>query len=364
MESGMESAVRPSTETRSISRSRSWGRPCSRACMRSATDSDAQSGTEADARSSARRNRCPLGFSEMQIAILSVLKAHSQVIAYWQIAESVTSGYGLAATEGVVRGALERLFPRGFLVRRRAARGRAQGNRYAFASEPCPHILPYCLNTESGMEPNMESVTQSDETANPSILQEKIERENLSISSGESEKLNAIHKLEALTEDDMAYHWPNLAGMGFGTCQIRQIIERLTQVTIGAEKVMQGLTHAEWELEAGTMRDKSGQQVANPANWVFSILAKQGYYRRPQGYVSPLEQAALDATAEAERVKLAHEAHKKSAFDAWLLELPPDERAAITMPTNGAIKMPGDTALRLHFKDHVWPKILTDRGAI
>jgi hypothetical protein len=113
----------------------------------------------------------------MQIAILSVLKAHSQVIAYWRLPRASRPAMGLRPREGVVRGALERLFPRGFLVRSRVVRGRAQGNRYAFASEPCPHISPYCRNTESGMEPDMESVTQSGENAAPSILKEKIDKE-------------------------------------------------------------------------------------------------------------------------------------------------------------------------------------------
>ena len=361
MESGMESVAQSGAEVWNRPRGRSRNRPCSRACMRPATDAGMESGTETSTRSAARQARCPRGFSEMQIAILSVLKAHPQVIAHWQIAESVTSGYGLAATEGMVRGALERLFPRGFLVRTRAARGRAQGNRYVFASEPCPYISSYDHNMESGMEPNTEPATQSGENAAPSILKEKIDKENLSISSEDAGSCIAVRKLEALTEDDIAYHWPTLAKAGFGTCQIRQIIERLAQVDIGAEKVLQGLTHAEWELATGTMRDKSGQQITNPMHWVFFILAKQGYYRRPEGYVSSQEQAELDAAMEEKKIAEAREARKKTAFDAWVSELSSEERSFIITPPGSRNWMPEDTALRLHFKAHVWPEILANR---
>ncbi len=57
---------------------------------------------------------------------------------------------------------------------------------------------------------------------------------------------------------------------------------------------MQGLTFAEWELDRQCMKDAKGNAVAAPLNWVFSILATQGYYPRPSGYVSPVEQAERD----------------------------------------------------------------------
>ena len=95
-----------------------------------------------DKQAFARRSRCPLGFSEMQIIILSLLKVHTQVIAYWQIADHIGRIFEITATEGAVREALERLARRGFLIRTRAALGKTQGNRYAFASDPCPIFCP------------------------------------------------------------------------------------------------------------------------------------------------------------------------------------------------------------------------------
>jgi len=249
------------------------------------------------------------GFSEMQIAILSLLKGRPSLIAYWQIAEAITITYDIQATEGAVRGALERLGVRGFLVRSRAAAGRAQGNRYAFSADPCPHIMPPDF-TESDMEAPMEPDVPSCQKITPSFLTEKTDRKNLSVFSGEKDSGNVILQLESLTEDDVSFHWPNLAKARFGTCQIRQILARLLQVGIGAENLAQGLTYAEWELEHGIMRDKNGEPVTHPLNWVFSSLARTGYYRRPQDYISPQEQAEIDAAEENEHRKKARDARK------------------------------------------------------
>lgn len=329
----------------------------SRTCTQTGTDADTCTGTDASTKAALRKAQCPLGFSEMQIAILSLLKARLPLIAYWQIAEAITITYDIQATEGAVRGALERLGSRGFLVRSRAATGRAQGNRYAFSADPCPHIMPPDF-TESGMEASMEPDVSSCKKVTPSFLTEKTDRKNLSVFYEEQNSETAIHRLESLSEEDVAFHWPNLAKAGFGTCQIRQILARLFQVGIGAEKLAQGLTYAEWELEHGTMRDKNGEPVAHPLNWVFSSLARTGYYRRPQGYISPQEQAEIDAAEEDEWLKKAREARKKSAFEAWCSGLSPEGKNIIAAPGNRAFSMPEDTALRQHFFHKVWPDIL------
>ncbi|MBD5557633.1 MAG: hypothetical protein HDQ92_03510 [Desulfovibrio sp.] len=332
-------------------------RPCSRACMQTGADAGIQPSTETPAKTASRKARCPLGFSEMQIAILSLLKAQPPLIAYWQIAEAITRLYGLDATEGAVRGALERLGKRGFLVRSRCATGRAQGNRYAFSSDPCPHISPPSF-PEPGAETPTEAATPTGENPMSSFLKEKTDRRNLSVFSEEQAAPSASQRLEFLCEEDIAFHWPNLSKIGFGTCQIRQILGCLFQVGLGAENLAQGLTHAEWELEQGAMRDKNGEPVSHPLNWVLSSLARTGYHRRPQGYVSPQEQAKRDAASEGERLKIAREERKNSAFEAWRSGLSPKEKRAIVAPENRAFPMPEDTALRQHFLREIWPVLL------
>ena len=365
MNSGMNSPVYPGAFLWSQACGPVRNRPCSRACMQTGADATAQANTETPAKTVLRKACCPLGFSEMQIAILSLLKAQPLLLAYWQIAEAVTRLYGIAATEGAVRGALERLGKRSFLVRSRCATGRAQGNRYAFSADPCPYISPPGFpepSAEPGAETPTEATATTGENPAPSLLKEKTDRRNLSVFSGEHDPPSASQRLESLSEEDIAFHWPNRAKIGFGTCQVRQILGRLFQVGLGAENLAQGLTHAEWELEQGAMRDKNGEPVSHPLNWVFSSLARTGYYRRPQGYISPKEQAERDAAAEGERLRIAREERKNSAFEAWRSGLSPEEKRAIVAPENRAFPMPEDTALRQHFLREIWPLLLKNEA--
>ena len=327
--------------------------------MQSGTDADTHSGMESGMEYASRNNRCPLGFSFVQIAILSVLKDCQAVLAYWRIAQYITGAYGLQVTEGAVRGAMERLFRRGFLLRSRAVAGHTKGNHYAFSPDPCRHIRPYSPSMESDTDSGMESAAHSGENTAPSILK-KIERRNTLSISSEKASQDAVSRLESLTEDDIAFHWPELSRLDFGTHQIRQILQRLEQTGTGPEQVIQSLAHAEWALAAGRMYDSTGKPVANPVNWVFTILARQGYYPRPEGYVSPQEQAELDAAKETERLTAAYEARQTAEADAWIARLPPDERNAILGPQNGVVRMPEDVILRRHFRAEVWPTLRSE----
>lgn len=90
-----------------------------------------------------RNGRCPKGLSLLQIAIISVLKGPaSECIAYWQIAQIIRDHYKIETSEGAVRGALERLKPRKFLLAKRAAIGKIKGNHYIFNVDPCSYIQP------------------------------------------------------------------------------------------------------------------------------------------------------------------------------------------------------------------------------
>lgn len=322
---------------------------CSLACMQSGMADNVQEGMLLPA----KEGRCACGFSGLQINVLSVLKARHEVISYWQIATLVQSVFDQQTTEDAVRGALSRLYRQGFLVRQRAGRAHLKGNRYAFNADPCRLIKPYTQLRLPDMECTERNGMHSVESGPTSILEE-IDRKNLSISSEKPGNGKITGLLEALSEEDIAFHWPELARLGFGTHQIRQIVSRLAQVDIGTEHVMQGLTHAEWELVANRMRDKAGNPIANPVSWVFKILATQGYYPRPDGYRSPQEQAASDAEEEAKREAAAYEAHQAAEFDAWVIRLTSEERKAILGPQNGSLHMPPDVILRRHFRTEVW----------
>ena len=83
MNFGMNSPVYPGALLWSQACGPARNRPCSRACMHTGADAGVQPSTETPAKSALRKARCPLGFSEMQIAILSLLKAQPPLLAYW-----------------------------------------------------------------------------------------------------------------------------------------------------------------------------------------------------------------------------------------------------------------------------------------
>ena len=150
--------------------------------------------------------------------------------------------------------------------------------------------------------------------------------------------------------------------------QIGQIIRRLEQINVKKDKVINGLNHAEWALENGCMKDAKGEPVDNPVNWVFSILARQGYYPRPPGYVSPEEKMEQDAAIEAERLKRAQEARFVSEYALWLTELSPEEREGIAPEKDTSAlpreekMIPAEVRLELYFKEHVWPGLRQKKG--
>lgn len=348
----MESSVEPHMEKVTQAWSSSRTLACRYACTESAVDAATECGMDT-------RFRCAQGFSALQINILSVIKAHTEVLAYWQIAQIVHKHYGGEPSEGAVRGALERLFPRDFLLRSRATRGRLKGNRYALARDPCA-LIPPC---NAGMEANTEPGAHSDGQRPPSFLKEETERKTLSISSQEA---SAERRLDELSEEDIAFHWPTLARDGFGTDQVRQICQRLRKIGLLPDKVLQGLAHAEWETARGGRTDAQGKPIARPAHWVFETLARQGYYPRPAGYVSPQEQAERDAALEQTRLAEALDARLEAAQTAWTAQLSPEEKTRILQTRhpagNGPVRIPESVILRSHFRAEVWPSLQRGEG--
>lgn len=121
----------------------------------------------------------------------------------------------------------------------------------------------------------------------------------------------------SLSQKRVEATWPTLAAAGFGTHQIEQIVAALVELGKPTDRIVQSLDHAEWELESGKMADKDGRPVADPCSWVFRSLSRTGYYRRPQDYVSPEEQAARDEEAQARSVALARQKAEQAQFETW-----------------------------------------------
>lgn len=321
--------------------------PCMQPCRITAV----QAGKEQAIQVPVRPGRCPLGFSRLQIGILSLVKSNPGVLAYWQFAEILGTAWSLEITESAVRGAISRMPRHAFLLRSRARTLSHSGNLYTLSADPCSHISPLT-----------ESVRYSVQTGGHagncnSLSSRQIEIKDLSVSWD-----HATLRLLALSESDYALHWPKLATAGVGVSLIEQAVAALRKLGKSMDKIIEGLDHAEWELEHGTMFDKEGRQVADPASWVFRALATNGSYRRPKGYVSPEEQKLLDATEEANRRKAALEIWLVQEFELWRNMLAPDEIEGLLpqpKPSEPSIR---ESLLRAHFRKHVWPEILTAKS--
>lgn len=92
--------------------------------------------------------------------------------------------------------------------------------------------------------------------------------------------------------------YPNLYRAGFGLHQLQQVEQRLGDANLPTDMVRDSLGFAEYELEHDLMRDSKGNPVDSPADWLFKCLCKSGVYRRPKGYIDPLEAARCELEAQ------------------------------------------------------------------
>ena len=103
------------------------------------------------------------------------------------------------------------------------------------------------------------------------------------------------------------------------------------------------------------MRDKNGEPIASPVSWVFSILAKQGYYPRPHDYISPQERAELDAAEEKSRLTAARKARFEAEYSAWEACLSETQRQSI-LAGHGHKFGPQHILLKNHFRTQILQK--------
>lgn len=297
---------------------------------------------------------CRKGLSAAQINIIGLLLAIGPTVTpYKQISTELERVYSMKRTPGAVRRSVERLVNRGYLRRKQAKVGTSQGVTFTLIQEMlCPYIRPAGQCVCGPVPPGVHPGVRPDAVSVPSIL-EKTDRNILSISSEKSKRYAAL--LEALSEEDFAFHWPELAKAGFGTIQIRQIMERRAQVGETLEHILQGLTYAEWELASQCMTTHKGEPVSTPLNWVFKILATQGYYPRPKAYISPEEQAERDRELTVRREKEAYEARLEAEAEAWIASLTPDARQEILGANDRLTVIPPPVRLRQYFRQNIWP---------
>ncbi len=180
--------------------------------------------------------KCEMGLSEKQINILCIIKNCHFPLTNKRISELLSNHFKTEATEDSIRGIIGRLKKNKIIKSEPYKKGQLKGSRFIFTSLVCEHIS--MLENYSKKIP----CVQVDDNLNHSSF--KIDRKNnLSILKNED---NDVHlaRLKNLSEEDIKNTFPNLSSIGFGTNQIRQIIESLSKNQISHENVFQGMIYA------------------------------------------------------------------------------------------------------------------------
>lgn len=154
------------------------------------------------------------------------------------------------------------------------------------------------------------------------------------------------------TDDDVKFYWPSLASLGFGKQQLDQIELKLSKVGKSFENIPRSLDHIEWELQNGGLVDGKGTPVSKPLDYCFIALAKTGYYRKPNGYLTPEEQAALEAEEATKKVIEANERRKLAEFTAWQSGLTNEDKRKI-IEAKGKLRPPDDVCLRDYYRTNI-----------
>lgn len=176
-----------------------------------------------------------------------------------------------------------------------------------------------------------------DVTKKSGFKEEEVESEGKTIwqdNIDENENLNPIESLLSLTNVRIRQFFPCLTNMGFGTTQIRQIVDAQKRVGGGCELIMRSMHYVEFELanmesDPKLGRDAKGQPYG--LGYIFQGLSRNGEWRKPTGYLSPAEKELEERKAEMSKlleVERELAAQKQLlAFMKWYNSLSESERA-------------------------------------
>lgn len=256
--------------------------------------------------------------TKYQRDILSYLLAtRPYIIRYAQLGQAV--GLGKATTRTILR----RLADLNFITFQRERDGQIQGVSISFNASLCEQFTQGHSLRQSSSQPVIKPLSEP-------LASKKIDlKEEINLSKDEPGE-----RLLRLSDETFAQHWPDVFAVGFGTDDIRLVVESRRAVGKSNSRLVEGLDHADFELrnlrEHNKVRfDHKGIPVENFAKYLFNSLCPNGYYMRPKGYVSPAEQREKDAEEEARRVVEAHKKRKEAEFEAWCCGLTPEEKEVI-----------------------------------
>ena len=219
--------------------------------------------------------------------------------------------YATGVSIDTVQRILTKFAYEGFLTKRRIRDGRFQGLEVNL-KPVCNHYQNFILN-EASVAPAVATGFQ------PSIVSSY----NKTSYSEDAEKILKV------TDEAIATQYPFLADSGFGSDQLRQIVEHREGLGRSLARVLPSLEYAEYLLKRGMLRDGTGLKVNKPNGYLFMKLRDNGALDKPEGFKTVEEKDAEEAE---ERLRVAKEAKQRemdALYKLWLLEVSAAEKEEI-----------------------------------
>jgi hypothetical protein len=252
------------------------------------------------------------GLNSNQILVLKfIIMNLKRIISYDQISIQVK------IPRGTVRGNVKTLTHLGFIRPYPKRTGKIQGLSFKFNIKLCKL---FCEVHGLEFPPSLidTSYVQTTSTPTPPPC-DQIERSTYTIKE----------KIMALTADDISRRYPKLAAHGLCPNQIRQFVSTLEKNDFSLTNLLPSLDHLNWELENGTLIDGTGKIVVKPLGYFYNSIAQNGYYRSPNGYVSPEDQIIFDQKNSAHAAKQAYDSAANDLFQLWMNSLESSEKEKI-----------------------------------
>ncbi|WP_320173412.1 hypothetical protein [Maridesulfovibrio sp.] len=249
-----------------------------------------------------------------------------------------TSCTNINRVTGIHSGSVQRILTKfvaeGYLTKQRCREGSFQG--FEIRLKPvCNYFHNFILNEAFFVRTTVPTVS-------PSIVS------SINKSTYSEEAL----KILAVTDEEIERKYPVLAGIGFGTSQLQQIVKERDKSGEPLHMLLMSLEFVNYKLKKGEFKDSKGNLVEKPLGYIFKALLISGEVDKPQGFKTAEEQAA---DAAEERLRVLKEAKKRemdAQYEIWLLELSAEEREEILKNKIG----PEGPFLKTYWKKNVWSK--------
>ncbi len=256
-------------------------------------------------------------------------KAEQTLVSYLHANGNHVSSYALISQEtGITVGTLRRCFKKfieyGLIsTSKYCGRGKMQGIIITICNLQAAIDNVQIMHRSSAKQLALygnipvAATEQKFELAPSPILPTKKELEKQPLAQTTQESTPIVNWLQHLNDTDVANFWPALSAVHFGTKQIRQALATLqAQGKVFdqqfGEDFKQGLDHADFALgNEGGIKDRHGRTVSKPCSYIYTSLAKDGYYAAPENYISPQAQRANDEAIRLAKERAAAESLEK-----------------------------------------------------